>query len=219
MSTDHGTSDFYERYAGTLTGESEARRSAMLPYIERSVPTGVSVLDVGAGSGRDLAAMLALGLDAFGVEPSDAMRSTALALHPPLRERLRAGMLPLLANPFEDRHPEGFDAIVCSAVLMHVDATSLAEALASMVRLLKRPGPTGDASPSPALLVSVPEMDDARLQGDRDGDGRLFHNHSPERLRALLDAHGMQLQLDARSDAVLASTGTVWHTLVFRRAA
>jgi 2-polyprenyl-3-methyl-5-hydroxy-6-metoxy-1,4-benzoquinol methylase len=39
----------------------------MLPHIERTLPPGASVLDVGAGSGRDVEAMIAAGFDAYGV--------------------------------------------------------------------------------------------------------------------------------------------------------
>ena len=43
---------------------------------------GAVVLDVGSGSGRDAAWFAAHGYDVVAVEPSDAMRAHARALHP-----------------------------------------------------------------------------------------------------------------------------------------
>lgn len=46
---------------------------------------GATILDIGAGSGRDAAWFAARGDDVFAVEPSEAMRAHARALHPSLR--------------------------------------------------------------------------------------------------------------------------------------
>jgi hypothetical protein len=62
---DSATSDFYNRYASSLTVSPEASRSAMLPHVESTLSPGASVLDAGSGSGRDVAAMVLGGFDAF----------------------------------------------------------------------------------------------------------------------------------------------------------
>src|SRR5829696_7013374 len=55
------------------------------------------VLDIGAGTGRDAAGFAALGHRVLAVEPTDAMRNGAIALHPsPLIEWL-SDSLPDLA--------------------------------------------------------------------------------------------------------------------------
>ncbi|OIQ85877.1 hypothetical protein GALL_322700 [mine drainage metagenome] len=48
------------------------------------------MLDVGCGSGRDLARLRALGYDACGVEPVDALRVEALRRYPELEGRIAA---------------------------------------------------------------------------------------------------------------------------------
>ena len=211
MNADRLTSSFYEQYAAGLSDETEARLSAMLPHIEREIPRGAAVLDVGAGSGRDMAAMLELGFDAFGVEPNDAMRNSALARHPMLRGRLRSAALPELTLPFEDLQPEGFDAVVCGAVLMHLGPQELPAALQAMVRQLRSNGHAA------TLLLALPEMDPAWLKLDRDRDGRKFHNHSPADVQDILGPAGLALERSFTSDVVLESAGSLWHTLVFRR--
>jgi len=213
---DARTSAFYDTYATRLAA-TEAGRSAMLSTLQATLATGTWVLDVGAGSGRDMAALLELGFEALGVEPNAAMRETALRLRPDLAGRLADASLPDLGRPFSARRPHGFDAVVCSAVLMHVEPAGLARALASLARQLRPPVDGESAQRRPALLISLPEMLAERLSGDRDGDGRRFHNHEPAAVQALLADSMLELESASTSDVVLAGTGTRWHTLVFRR--
>ncbi len=49
---------------------------------------GERVLEIGAGSGRDAARLMALGVKVGAVEPSAALREPALADHPELEGRL-----------------------------------------------------------------------------------------------------------------------------------
>jgi SAM-dependent methyltransferase len=51
--------------------------SPVARFFGTAFASGCRVLDVGAGSGRDLAALLSLGYDAYGAEPMEAM-ATAL---------------------------------------------------------------------------------------------------------------------------------------------
>lgn len=213
---DAGTRAFYDAYATQLAA-TEAGHSAMLGTLQATLAPGARVLDVGAGSGRDMAALLEHGFEALGVEPNAAMREIALRLRPGLAGRLADASLPDLGRPFCERRPQGFDAVVCSAVLMHVEPTGLARALASLAGQLRLPVDGEAASQRAALLLSLPEMLAERLSGDRDGDGRRFHNHEPARVQTLLAGRGWALNSASSSDAVLARTGTRWHTLVFRR--
>ncbi|WP_457355923.1 class I SAM-dependent methyltransferase [Roseateles sp. P5_D6] len=213
---DAGTATFYDGYATQLAA-TEASRSAMLPLLEAALPPGAWVLDVGAGSGRDVAALQQAGFEAFGVEPNATMRETALRLRPDLAGRLRDASLPQLGTPFSDCCPQGFDAVACSAVLMHIAPADLPGALASLARQL-RPLAAGDvARCRPALLIALPEMNPGQLSGDRDADGRRFHNHAPATLQRQLTELGLMLESSSVNDAVLASTDTRWHMLVFRR--
>ncbi|WP_431265669.1 class I SAM-dependent methyltransferase [Roseateles chitinivorans] len=217
--TDPGTDDFYRRYAERLASHPESSRSAMLPVVEAALPRGSRVLDVGAGAGRDVAGMLAAGLDAYGVEPSAEMRARALAQFPALADRLhrlRDGALPDLGRPFGDILPEGFDGVVCSAVLMHVGEDALPGALSALAATLRRSADGRHAAPGTVMLLSLPEQLDGSLAEGRDLDGRRFANHAPARVGTLLATRGFSLAAHAVSDAVLGATGTRWHTLTLR---
>lgn len=219
---DPRTDDFYRRYAGRLASQPESPRSSMLPVIESALPRGSRVLDVGAGAGRDVAGMLAAGLEAYGVEPSEEMRGRALAQFPELAGRLREGTLPDLGRPFADVAPDGFDGVVCSAVLMHVGEDDLPGALTALAATLRcsddgrHPERAARLAHGTVMLLSLPEQLDGSLVEGRDVDGRRFANHAPERVSALLAPMGFSLAAHAVSDAVLRATGTRWHTLTLR---
>ncbi|WP_431258670.1 class I SAM-dependent methyltransferase [Roseateles chitinivorans] len=223
--TDPDTDDFYRRYAERLASQPESPRSAMLPVVEAALPRGSRVLDVGAGAGRDVAGMLAAGLDAYGVEPSAEMRARALAQFPALADRLhrlhrlREGALPDLGRPFADAVPEGFDGVVCSAVLMHVGEDALPDALSALAATLRRSADGRHAAPGTVMLLSLPEQLDGSLAEGRDVDGRRFANHAPARVATLLATMGFSLAAHTVSDAVLSASGTRWHTLTLRASA
>ncbi len=216
MSIDIETSRFYDAYASHLAAGGESTRSAMLAFILEELRAGATVLDVGAGSGRDVAAMLGHGLDAYGVEPNDSMRARALALFPQLVGRIMSGSLPKLGRPFDQACPGGFDAIVCSAVLMHLNGEELIVALADLEQQLRRP--QSDSSRLPKFVfLSLPALNPSRLSKNRDEDGRQFFNHDPRYVQELLRGRGMVMKRWEASEVALQSTGTLWHTLVFER--
>ena len=94
------------------------------------------MLDIGAGSGRDLATLIAGSYEAFGVEPTEGLRIAAIGRHPELAQRIEAGALPAIGTPFGG----GFDGLLCSAVLMHVPEVDLFDAAFSLRRLLRPHG-------------------------------------------------------------------------------
>lgn len=218
------THAFYDAYADRLKSLPEARRSAMMTLAERFFRPGDVVLDVGAGSGRDVAALRSLGMEAVGVEPNAPMRDHALATHPELAGWVRDGGLPILGHPFQELYPQGFDAVVCSAVLMHIPPTELPAALAALVAVLKSDAGANavvgvqKTAPRGTLLLSLPEMSADQLHQHRDPDRRLFFNHPPSLVADIVAQHGLTLATHEISDAVLACTGTRWHSLALLRA-
>ena len=194
-----GTTAFYDAWAAA---GAENPRSAMSHHFESAFAPGARVLDVGCGKGRDVVALLDMGFDAYGVEPNDAMRAQALARDPRVRERIAAAALPELGVPFGG----GFDAVACSAVLMHLSAEALPASLAALAAVLR---------PRARVLLAVPEMLPGLLAGGRDPDGRQFENHAPGHVAALLAPHGFTLLRAA--DIPTPSADTRWRVLLFER--
>jgi SAM-dependent methyltransferase len=193
------TTAFYDDWA--LNGQ-ENPRSAMSHHFESAFTRGARVLDVGCGKGRDVVALLDMGFEAYGVEPNDAMRAQALARDPRLRDRIAAAALPELALPFGG----GFDAVTCSAVLMHVTSAVLPDSLLALSAVLK---------PTARVLMALPEMQADRLVDGRDPDGRAFVNHAPEQVQRLMA--GLGFALLRRADIPTPSVDTRWRVLLFDR--
>ncbi|HST91395.1 MAG TPA: class I SAM-dependent methyltransferase [Brevundimonas sp.] len=128
---------FYDRAAEDLVDRYEALGFAQAhPYVaaKLSGAAPLSVLDVGAGSGRDAAAMADLGHHIWAVEPSDRMRGLGRALHGANKiQWLDTSMPKLQAPALAGRR---FDLIVLSAVWMHVPVRQRREALERLSDLL-----------------------------------------------------------------------------------
>lgn len=194
-----GTTAFYDNWA---THGEENPRSAMSRAFEGAFAPGSRVLDVGCGKGRDLVALLDMGFDACGVEPNDAMRAQALARDPRVAGRIAAASLPALGRPFGG----GFDGVVCSAVLMHVQADDLAASLAAIAEVLK---------PAARVLLALPEMQRHLLLDGHDPDGRQFDNHAPAHVQSVMWALGFSLA--RREDLPTPAVDTIWRVLLFSR--
>jgi SAM-dependent methyltransferase len=200
---DPATTEFYKRYAEQGAIGAEAPESAISRYFESAFEAGSKVLDIGSGSGRDLALLRAKGFDAYGIEPNDAMRAYALQEHPDLLTRLQAGSLPLSGTPFGGV----FDGVVCSAVMMHIPEDQFREAWESICRVLK---------PDGRVLFSLPQMRSDLLAHDRDRDGRFFRNHPPAVVDALLKAMGFS-RIDLGGAATSAYADVTWSISLFGR--
>ncbi|MBH9553954.1 methyltransferase domain-containing protein [Inhella gelatinilytica] len=199
---DAETAEFYERNAAELAARYESAASPVERYYPLAFPSGARILDVGAGSGRDLAALLQAGYDGYGVEPSSRLRDAALAAHPELTTRLTGGALPALGTPFGGC----FGGIVCCAVLMHVPESELFDAALALRRVL---------DPHGRLLMSIPASRTDVGQNHRDNNGRLFHPYLPEELQLLFERLGFQLIGRWDTEDVLRRGGTSWVTLLF----
>jgi SAM-dependent methyltransferase len=97
------------------------------------------VLDIGSGTGRDAAWFAGRGHAVVAVEPTDAMRLPAMALHPSPRINWLNDSLPDLA--LLRARGETFDLVMLTAVWMHLDEQRRRQAMPNLAGLL-RPGGT-----------------------------------------------------------------------------
>ncbi len=96
------------------------------------------VLDIGAGSGRDAAALAACGHDVVAIEPTRELRELARTLHPHPKIRWMDDGLPDLARVLP--LGEQFDLILLSAVWMHLNEAERSAAMGGLARLLAQDG-------------------------------------------------------------------------------
>jgi SAM-dependent methyltransferase len=96
------------------------------------------ILDVGAGSGRDAAALAAMGHRVVAVEPVAELRARAAAAHPSPRIEWLDDVLPEL--PRLSGSPDRFDLVMLTGVWMHLDPAQRARAMPAVARLVAAGG-------------------------------------------------------------------------------
>jgi SAM-dependent methyltransferase len=131
---------YYEQHAARLVEqyESLAFQDVHAGVLDMLPPAGATILDVGAGSGRDAAWFAAQGYDVVAVEPSEAMLAHARQRHPSNRIHWISDSLPDLANL--RRLGLSFDLILLSAVWMHIPPAARQRALRKLATLLAPKG-------------------------------------------------------------------------------
>jgi SAM-dependent methyltransferase len=163
------TLKYYEKHAPEIAERYGRVQKGVANYFNVAFPPGARVLDIGMGTGRDVAKLNALGWSAYGIEPSKALLDFALARHPELRNNFFLGSLPD-KEPGLKKLGGKFDGILCSAVLQHLPRVALFDSLFAIKSLLK---------PHGRVLISIPE-DRPDIEDNRDKEGRLFTPIHPD---------------------------------------
>lgn len=138
--------DGYEAAAGHLIASFEALSSQSLlePVAAHLPPPQATVLDVGAGTGRDAAWFASRACQVVAAEPVKALREAGMRFHTSRRIAWVQASLPDLVGV--DRHCPRFDFILLSGVWQHVPPEQRAP---SMLRLRELSAPGG------RLVISV----------------------------------------------------------------
>jgi len=186
---DQNAEQFFSQYE-SLTFEHV--HPAMLDLLP---PPGATILDVGAGSGRDAAWFAAKGYDVVAAEPSAAMRTLARQHHPSPRIHWVADSLPDLSHV--RRLGLSFDLILLSAVWMHVPPAARQRALRKLATLL---APNGRIAVS--LRIGPPDT------------ARAMHEVTLPELMAMAQQFGLRLVRTADSPDRLGRPGISWTTAV-----
>lgn len=161
-----------------------------------------SVLDIGSGTGRDAAWFAARGHRVVAVEPTDALRLPAMALHPSPQIEWLNDSLPDLALLLA--RGERFDAVMLTAVWMHLDAQQRRRAMPNLASLVR---------PEGALIMKV-----------RHGPvppGRRMFEVSPEETIELARMQNLHLVLNLRTESSQEANriaGVTWTNLAFVKA-
>jgi SAM-dependent methyltransferase len=152
--------------------------------------------DIGCGSGRDVAWLVAAGFPAVGYDPSEGLLKEARTRYPQLEFKMAE--LPELTGIADNT----FDNVMCETVIMHLDRDALAPAIRRLVTILKLNG---------VLYLSWRVM----ASDQRDKQGRLYAAVDKDQVvRAL---QGARILLD--EEVVSASSGKTIQRIVARRTA
>jgi SAM-dependent methyltransferase len=198
---DPKTIQYYDDHGDELFAMYTGSESGPVKYFKVAFPPGSEILDIGAGSGRDMGILIREQYEAYGAEPSHRLRELALQT-PELAGRIWEGALPDLAARIDRK----FDGILCSAVFQHIPREQQFDAAFDIRNLLKANG---------RLLLSIPKDRPGIDVSGRDEGGRLYTQLVPEELELLFERLGFQRigkWVDADS---LGRPGITWATLLF----
>lgn len=202
---DARTIEYYSQNAATVAARYESIVNGLAAHFESSFMTGGRVLDLGCGSGRDMALLLKMGFESYGLDGTSAFVEIAQKLHPELSGRVVHSQLPDCPVPFAG----GFDGVLCSAVLMHLSPADQVAAVELVRRCLKTSG---------RFLFSVPsQRADAKGEEHRDAHGRLFVPDEGDRLIGICEQVGFVLLRQWSNVDSLGRDGIEWKSVLMER--
>ncbi|MET9919601.1 class I SAM-dependent methyltransferase [Streptomyces sp. NPDC006435] len=149
------------------------------------------VLDVGAGSGRDAAALAAKGHRVVAAEPTAELRALGRRLHADQEIEWVDDALPEL--PGLTAQARRFDLILLTAVWMHLDARQRASSMARLVGLLGRGG---------RMVLSL-------RHGPVPAGRRMFPVSAEETI-SLARCHGLDVVHETRREDLHERPGVSW---------
>ena len=200
---DPATLDYYSANANDVAQRYELAQSSLWRHFATAFAPGGRVLDIGCGSGRDLAELCRQGFKPYGLDGTPEFVHLAQELHPELKGQVIQGLLPDFQVPFGGE----FDGVLCSAVLMHIDSTELFHAALSIKRCLKVNG---------RLLISVPSQRSDADGDERDSNGRLFKTYAPGYLQLIFERLGFSLVDQWNNSDAMNRQGIEWVSLLFQ---
>jgi SAM-dependent methyltransferase len=191
-------------YAGEADRLAAQYESVTFEEVHRDVlafiPSGPgAALDIGAGTGRDAAALAARGYRVVAVEPTAELRAHGERLHAAAGIDWLDDGLPDL--PATLARGERFDLIFLTAVWMHLDGDERAVGMERLARLAK---------PGGRVFMSL-----------RHGPvpaGRRMFDVSAEETIALAESHGLSAVHQARGPDMLGRAEVSWTFLVLEAA-
>ena len=159
------------------------------------------VLEIGAGTGRDAAALAEMGHHVLAVEPTEPLRLAAMSLHPSPRIEWLDDSLPMLQQ-VRGRGSD-FDLVMMTAVWMHLDAGQRRVAMPNVASLLRHGG---------LVIMSL-------RHGPMPPGRRMFEVSGTETV-ALAGDCGLHLVFEAETPSIMAGKpGVSWTRLAFTRPA
>jgi SAM-dependent methyltransferase len=194
-----------QRYAEEAEALARQYESISFADVHKRVlhllPTDPSrIVDTGSGTGRDAAALAAMGHRVVAVEPTPELRRRAAVLHRSAEIEWLDDSLPDLARL--TKRGEIFDVAMLTAVWMHLDKRQRRRAMPRVARLVRQGG---------TMILS--------LRHGPVPPGRRMFDVSADETVQLAKAEGMTLILQLENqDGFLRRPGVSWTRLAFTKA-
>jgi SAM-dependent methyltransferase len=196
----HRGNEGYAEEADALTRQYESVRFVDVhgPVLHLLPTMPSDVLDIGAGTGRDAAALAVMGHRVVAVEPTAALRERAGLLHPDSHIEWIDDSLPHLVR-LRGRGNR-FDVVMLTAVWIHLDPQQRREAMRRIASLLR---------PGGVLLLTL-------RHGPAPSGRRLLFETSADETITLAAVHGLRLavKMEHRPD-FYGRREVTWTSLAF----
>ena len=201
---DYKTAHYYSTKAAALAEQYAGASPGYVSICKRYIGNNARLLDIGCGTGRDLAEFKKEGFNVTGAEVSEEMFAQAVIKYPSISENLVQTGFPELPGITGT-----FDVILCSGVIQHIQTQILNESFRTVTSRLVDKG---------IFILSFPlEYPDIDKDSMRDKDGRLFIIRPEEEYRFLIERQGcIQLERIVHEDS-LNREKISWAVHVYRK--
>lgn len=192
---------FYEKNSRDLIARYDsADMSALHQLLAEHIPPNSKVIDIGFGSGRDLAFLRSQGHDIYGIDPVEAFVAQAQHRFREISEHFRVGSF--LSSDIPSHWSNSFDAVISIAVWMHLKANERPKAIETINSLVKSDG---------IVVLSF------SLGGRESDDGRHFEPlELQEMIQEFGDAGFTVIESVCTNDS-LGRDSIQWATVVLKR--
>ena len=170
----NSTITYYDNAVDSLIPSYEtADMSNLHTFLLSNLTPNSKILDIGFGSGRDLAFLRDNGFDVWGIDPAQKFVDHAKKRFSDIENHFFKTSLPNLNISKELQH--SFDGIILVAVWMHLPKSMYVDAIKALCTLLK---PQGKIILSYSITPRTGETE------------RYFENVDSNLLQTLFEAHG-----------------------------
>ncbi len=198
-----GTEGYAEEAEGLFRHDESLAFADVHRVVLHLIPqAGARILDIGSGTGRDAAVFAAMGHSVVAVEPTDALRTRAMALRASPRIEWLDDSLPELS--LVRQRGETFDAVMLTAVWMHLDERQRRQGMPVVASLVGEGG---------VMIMSLRHGPVPRRR-------RMFEVSAEETI-ALAEAEGLRPILNLPTESIQEANrlaGVAWTRLAFRGA-
>lgn len=195
------TQQFYENHSHDLIERyNSADMSELHQLLAKHITPNSKIIDIGFGSGRDLAFLQSNGHDIYGIDPIEAFVIQAQHRFTDIREHFRVGSF--LSSDIPSDWLNSFDTVISIAVWMHLKAHERLKAIDTIKALVK---------PNGIVILSF------SLGGRDSEDGRHFEPLELQEVINEFNDAGFSLIESVCTQDSLGRDTIEWATVVLKR--
>jgi len=188
----HQTDEYFQRYL---------QSSPVIRPVLRFLRKGFSLLDYGAGSGRDADALLDAGYDVYAYDPVEEFSRKAVEHYPRLSGRY-------FSHPEDIRRLAGqMDGVLANGVFQHIPDAELGNIIREIQSISRKES---------FIFISIP-VEYPDIREGRDAAGRLFRLRPEDEYIGHFSSYGYVLREREEAADSLRRNGVRWVFLVLER--